>query len=93
MILRMRVHLTPLATCLFAVGCAAPAAPRDDIHASIKKCGLEGQIRVEVEGERQLHIRYLNPNVDYTRFDCFLVEVRRLRLNLGIVGNEAPPTN
>lgn len=82
----------PLAA-LFAAGCASPAAPRDDIHASIRKCGLEGQIRVEMEGERRLHIRYLNPNADYAKVDCFIAEARRLRLDLGFVGNEAPPRN
>ena len=89
MLFVMRVRLTPLAAVLLVAGCTAPAAPADDIFASIKKCGMEGHIRVEVEGERELRIRYLDPNVDYSKFDCFLADARRLRMNLGFVGNEA----
>jgi hypothetical protein len=46
-----------------------------------------------MEGERRVHVRYLNPNADYAKVDCFLVEARRLRLNLGFVGNEALSKN
>lgn len=80
----------PLAACVLATGCASPAAPRDDIQASIRKCGLEGQIRVKIEGERRLHILYLNPNAGYAKVDCFIAEARRLGLDLGFVGKEAP---
>jgi hypothetical protein len=89
----MRVRLTPLAICLLAAGCASPAVSAGDIHASIRKCGLEGQIRVEMEGEHRLHIRYLNPNAGYAKVDCFIAEARRLKLDLGFVGNEAPSAN
>ena len=53
---------------------------------------MEGLIRVELEGEHRLHILYLNPKADYGKVDCFLAEARRLKLNLGFVGNEAPST-
>jgi hypothetical protein len=46
-----------------------------------------------MEGEHRLHIRYLNPNADYAKVDCFVAEARRLRLDLGFVGNEAPSAN
>jgi hypothetical protein len=83
----------PLAVCLLATGCASATAPTDDIRASIRKCGLSGQIRVETEGERRLHVRYLNPNADYAKVDCFIAETHRLGLDLGFVGNEGPPAN
>jgi hypothetical protein len=88
----MRVRPMPVAACLLVAGCASPGTLRDDIQASIRKCGLEGQMRVEVERERRARIRYLDPNTDYTKVDCFLADARRLRLELGAVGNEAPST-
>ena len=85
----MRFHRITLAVCLLATGCASPASLRNDIQASIRKCGLEGQLRVEVVDEHVARIRYLHPKADYTKMDCFLAEARRLRLDLGFVGNEA----
>jgi hypothetical protein len=61
-------------------------ADADRIH-------VRRQIRVDMEGERRLHIRYLNPNADYAKVDCFIAEARRVRLDLGFVGNEAPSSN
>jgi len=87
----MRFFLTTVIAGLAATACVSTPAPKNDIQASIRKCGLEGQLRVEIEGNRQLHVRYLDPNVAYPKFDCFMSEVLRLRLDLQIVGNEAVP--
>src|SRR5947209_2509668 len=86
----MKACLMPVVACLLVGGCASPAAPRDAVDDSIRACGLTSQIRVEMEGERRLHILYINPKTDYAKVDCFLAEARRLRLDLGFVGNEAP---
>jgi hypothetical protein len=43
-----------------------------------------------MEGGRRLHILYIDPKADYAKVDCFLADARRLRLDLGFVGNEAP---
>ena len=82
-----------ITTCLLAGGCAWPEMPKDDIHASIRKCGLKRQIGVKMLGERQLAIVHLDPNVQPSKFDCFISETGRLGLDLGFLGNEAPPSN
>lgn len=64
---------------------------QSEVDAAVRKCGLERQLVADVSG-RDLTIARLDPNVEYQRFDCFLAEVRTLRLNLGIVGNEDPTT-
>ena len=73
--------------CMLVAACARPAAPSDDIFESVRTCGLEGQLRLEPDGDRLL--LHLAPTADYERVDCFLKEARRLRVNLGFVGNEA----
>ena len=82
-----------VAACLLTAGCASAPAPPDDVRTSIRRCGLEGLIRVEVMGEDRLHIRYLNPTADYSKVVCFIAEARRLGLDLGFVGNEASSKN
>jgi hypothetical protein len=78
---------------MIAAACTSPAAPPKDIYGSIRKCGLEGLIRIDAEGERRFRISYIDPNADYEMVDCFLAEAKRLRLDLGFVGNEAVSTN
>jgi hypothetical protein len=78
-----------LAACLVAGSCASPTPPAD-IYGSISKCGLEGKLRVEQQGEGEFKVVYLNPDTDYEKVDCFLDHANRLGLNLGFVGNEAP---
>ena len=48
---------------------------------------------MDVEGERRHHVRYLSPDAHYEKVDCFITEARRLRMDLGFVGNEAPSLN
>jgi hypothetical protein len=82
-------RLVPVVVCLFAAGCVQREAPPNDINASISKCGMDGHIRLHRLGERQFRIEYLDPNSDYAKVDCFLAEAKRLRIDLGFVGNEA----
>jgi hypothetical protein len=86
-------RLSPLLASLLLAGCAQREAVPDDIYASIKKCGMDGHIQLEKEGERQFRIAYLDPNSDYGKMDCVLGEARRLRISLGFVGNEAIRTD
>ena len=79
---------TIILTVLLA-SCATTRTTQSDVDAAVRKCGLDGQLVAQVAG-RDLTIARLNPNVEYQRFDCLLAEVKRMRLNLGIVGNEAP---
>jgi hypothetical protein len=61
-----------------------------DVQSIIRRCGLEGQLTVELLGKRDLRIVHLSPDAEYGKFDCFIEGVRPLGLNLGFVGNEAP---
>jgi hypothetical protein len=74
-----------------AVG-AYPASRESRIQASIRRCGLEGQISVAMEGERHLRVDRLDPATSYPKVDCFVTEMRRLGLELGFIGNEDPAT-
>ena len=85
----MTRRLALLSFALFAAGCVQRAVPPTDIYASISRCGMDGHIQLQRLGEREFRIEYLDPNSDYAKVDCFLAEVRRLRIGLGFVGNEA----
>ena len=85
----MFARLCALLVSLLVTGCAPRETVPDDIYASIRKCGMDGHIRLQKKGERQFRVVYLDPNSDYAKVDCFLGEARRLRINLGFVGNEA----
>ena len=85
----MSARLCTFAACLLAIGCMQRSAVPDDIYASISRCGMKGHIRLQKEGEKQFRIVYLDPNSDYAKVDCVLAEAKRLRIDLGFVGNEA----
>ena len=83
---------------LRAIQCFAAAllatcgsSPSDgDVQSIIRRCGLQGQLTVELLGKRDLRIVRLSPDAEYGKLDCFIEGVRPLGLNLGFVGNEAP---
>ena len=89
----MFARLCPLLASLLVAGCPQREAVPDDIYASIRKCGMDGHIRLQEVSERQFRVTYLDPNSDYAKVDCFLGEARRLRIKLGFVGNEAIRTD
>ena len=84
----VRLSVTSIAGCLLAAGCAPSSVPTD-IYGSIEKCGLEGNMRLEPQGQNRFRIAHLDPDTDYEKLDCFIREAQRLRVDLGFVGNEA----
>ena len=78
--------MTTLAACLLLAGCASVATPGDDIYASVRRCGLDGQIRLDRTGPNRLQVRYLNPNADQANVDCFTAEMDRLGMQVAFAG-------
>jgi len=80
-----------LALAAVSTGCATVTIRQLDVDAAVRKCGLQGQMEAELLEGRRLTIHRLDADADFVKFDCFLGEVKRMRLDLGIVGQEAAP--
>jgi hypothetical protein len=87
----MRVRRFMVFFAALTTSCATPNHG-GDVQSIIHKCGLEGQLTVKLTGRRDLRIVHLSPDAEFEKVDCFLAGVRSLKLNLGLVGNEAHPT-
>jgi hypothetical protein len=79
--------IIPLAAALVA-SCATSGSD-GEVQSIIRRCGLEGQLTVELTGKRDLRIVHRSPDAEYQKVDFFLEGIRPLNLNLGFVGNEA----
>ena len=84
----MRLGRAALAVMAACTGCTASRDYTPQIDAVIERCGLHGMVRLDPLGGRLYRVAYVNPATPYEKVDCLLDGARRLRVDLGFVGNE-----
>lgn len=82
-------RIAPAVAVILLCSCAPnrPSAP-DELQASIRRCGLDGQITFKKFGSGKYGIDHMKRDIDFKRFECVLNDLGSRGIRVGFVGNE-----